>query len=318
VELVRRLVKISDVVIDNMRAGTMDKIGLGYEELRKVNHGLVMLSSSARGATGPESQYAGYATVHHAVGGASHITGHVDGPPSTTLGDVDLMNATAAAYAIVAALQHREQTGEGQFIDFSQCEGVSSTIGEVLLDYEMNGRSPGCQGNADELMAPHNVYRCWGVDRWVAIAVETDDEFRALAGAIGRAELAADPRFATAAARKENEAELDDIISQWTRLRERDLVANTLAAAGIAAAPSRNAEELFHDPHLRARGAFVKVDHPEVGPREFVGAPWQMSGPQVEPQPAPLLGQHNQQVFGEILGMDEEELLRLQQEGVIR
>jgi crotonobetainyl-CoA:carnitine CoA-transferase CaiB-like acyl-CoA transferase len=228
------------------------------------------------------------------------------------------MNATAAAYAIVAALQYREQTGEGQFIDFSQCEGVSSIIGEVLLDYEMNGRSPGCQGNTDELMAPHNVYRCWGVDRWVAIAVETDDEFRALAEVIGRPELSGDPRFATAAARKENEAELDAIISQWTRLRERDLVANSLAAAGIAAAPSRNAEELFHDPHLRARGAFVRVDHPEVGPREFVGAPWQMSGPQTEPQSAPLLGQHNHRVFREILGMDEEELFRLQQEGVIR
>jgi benzylsuccinate CoA-transferase BbsF subunit len=117
VELVKRLVKISDVVIDNMRAGTMDKIGLGYEELRKFNPRLIMLSSSARGATGPESQYAGYATVHHAVGGASHITGHTDGPPSTTLGDVDLMNATSAAFAIVAALNHREQTGEGQFID---------------------------------------------------------------------------------------------------------------------------------------------------------------------------------------------------------
>lgn len=318
VELVKRLVKISDVVIDNMRAGTMDKIGLGYEELRKFNPRLVMLSSSARGATGPESQYAGYATVHHAVGGASYITGHTGGPPSTTLGDVDLMNATAAAFAIVAALNHREQTGEGQSIDFSQCEGVSSIIGEVLLDYEMNGRNPGCQGNTDELMAPHNVYRCWGVDRWVAIAVETDDQFRTLAGIIGRPELAGDPRFATAAARKENEAELDTVISQWTRLRERDLVANTLAGAGIAAAPSRNAEELSHDPHLRARGAFVTVDHPEVGAREFVGAPWQMSGPQVEPRPAPMLGEHNRQVFREILGMDEEELVRLQQEGVIR
>ncbi|MDI6857005.1 MAG: CoA transferase [Dehalococcoidia bacterium] len=317
VELVRRLAAISDVVIDNMRAGTMDKIGLGYEDLRRVNPRIVMLSSSARGATGPEAQYAGYATVHHAVGGAAHITGYPDGPPSTTLGDVDLMNATTAAFAIVAALQHREQTGEGQFIDFSQCEGVSSLIGEVLLDYEMNGRSPGRMGNADTFLAPHNVYRCWGVDRWVAIAVETDEEFRALARVIGQPELADDPRFATMAARKANEAELDAIISKWTRIRERDLVANTLASAGIAAAPSRNAEELAHDPHLRARGAFVTVDHPEVGEREFVGAPWQMSGARVEPRAAPLLGQHNRDVFCDILRMDEGEFVRLQEEGVI-
>ena len=201
IELVKRLVAVSDVVLENMRPGIMDRLGLGYDALCRVNPRLVMLSSSARGATGPESQYAGYATVHHAVGGASYITGYPDGPPSTTLGDVDLMNATAAAYAVIAALYHREETGEGQYIDFSQCEGVSSTIGEVLLDYEMNGRSPGRMANADPFLAPHNVYRCWGVDRWLAIAVETDEEFRALAQVIGRPELADDPRFAQAPAR---------------------------------------------------------------------------------------------------------------------
>ena len=173
IDLVKRLVAVSDVVVENMRPGAMDRAGIGYEALRRVNPHLIMLSSSARGATGPESQYAGYAAVHHAVGGASQITGYADGPPSTTLGDVDLMNATASAYAIVAALYHRAQTGEGQFIDYSQCEGVSSLIGETLLDYEMNGRSPGRMGNADPFFAPHNVYPCWGVDRWLAIAVET-------------------------------------------------------------------------------------------------------------------------------------------------
>jgi benzylsuccinate CoA-transferase BbsF subunit len=318
IDLVKRLVGISDVVIENMRAGTMERTGLGYEDLRQVNPKLIMLSSSARGATGPESQYAGYATVHHAVGGASYITGYPDGPPSNTLGDVDLVNATAAAFAIVAALHHRTETGEGQYIDFSQCEGVSSLIGEVLLDYEMNGRSPGRLGNADELVAPHNVYRCWGVDRWVAIVAETDEEFAALAEVIGQPQLAADARFYDPASRKKNEEELDRIISGWTRARDRDLVADTLARAGIAAAPSRDAEDLFHDAHLRARGAFVEIDHPELGSRDFVGPPWRMSACKVEPQHAPLLGEHNDYVFRELLGMSEAEVARLQREGVIQ
>jgi benzylsuccinate CoA-transferase BbsF subunit len=317
IDLVKRLVGVSDVVVENMRAGTMGRIGLGYEELRQVNPRIIMLSSSARGATGPESHYAGYATVHHAVGGAAEITGYPDGPPSTTFGDVDLLNATASAFAVIAALNHRDATGEGQFIDYSQCEGVTSLIGEVLLDYEMNGRSPGRQGNADELMAPHNVYRCWGVDRWVAIAVETDGEFASLARVIGQPGLAADTRFADAASRKKNEVELDKIITEWTRARDRDLIANTLAREGIAAAPSRDAEDLFHDPHLRARDAFVEINHPELGPRQFVGPPWKMSDCEMEAQCAPLLGEHNDRVFRELLGIGDEELAKLRREGVV-
>jgi benzylsuccinate CoA-transferase BbsF subunit len=317
VELVKRLVAVSDVVVENMRPGAMERAGIGYEALRSVNPHLIMLASSARGATGPECQYAGYATVHHAVGGASYISGYPDGPPSTSLGDVDLLNATASAYAIVAALYHRAQTGEGQFIDYSQCAGVSTVIGEALLDYEMNGRNPERMGNADPLLAPHNLYPCWGVDRWLAIAVETDAEFAALAAVIGRPELAADPRYATAEARKRNEAELDAVISEWTRLRDRDLIAEQLCRAGVAAAPSRTADDLFHDPHLRARGAFVTVDHPELGPREFVGPPWKMSDCEPTARCAPLLGEHNGYVFGGILGLDEAEVEELTRDGVI-
>jgi crotonobetainyl-CoA:carnitine CoA-transferase CaiB-like acyl-CoA transferase len=188
----------------------------------------------------------------------------------------------------------------------------------VLLDYEMNGRSPGCQGNADELIAPHNVYQCWGVDRWVAIVAETDEEFGALAEVIGHPELATGPRFADADSRKRNEGELDRIISEWTRARDRDFVANTLARAGVAAAPSRGAEDLFHDPHLQARGAFVEIQHPELGPRRLVGPPWKMSECEVEARHAPLLGEHNDYVFRELLGMSDAELAKLQREGVVR
>ncbi len=317
VDLARRLVGISDVVVDNMRAGSMEGLGLGYEALREIKPDIIVLSSTGRGSQGPERDYAGYATIHCAIGGSAHITGYEDQPPSTTTGDVDLMNATAAAFAVVAALYHRAQTGEGQFIDYSQCEGVTSLIGEVLLDYEMNGRSPGRVGNRDELMAPHNLYPCWGVDRWVALAVEADEEFAALARVMGRPELASDPRFADAASRKRNEAELDVLIAEWTRPRDRDRVVEMLCEADLAAAPSRNAEELYRDPHLRERGAFVEVDHPEVGRREFVGVPWKMSGYEPPVRHAPLLGEHNDHVFRGLLSLGDADLAELRREGVI-
>jgi benzylsuccinate CoA-transferase BbsF subunit len=317
IDLVRRLVAVSDSVIENMRAGILKRIGLDYEALRAVNPRVILLSSSARGGTGPEARYAGYASVHHAVGGGMYITGYPDGPPAHAVGDVDLMNATASAFAVVAALYHREETGEGQFIDFSQCEGVTALIGEVLLDYQMTGRIPGRKGNSDDFMAPHNLYPCWGVDRWLAIAVETDEEFAALARVMEKPELADDSRFATAAARKRNEADLDAIISEWTRLRDRDLMARQLGEAGVAAAPSRDARDLMRDPHLRARGVFVELDHPETGPRDFVGLPWQMSGCQPALKRSPLLGEHNDYVFGQLLGLDEAEIARLKESGII-
>ena len=317
IDLIKRLVAVSDVVIENMRAGILKRMGLDYEALRAVNPRIILLSSSARGGAGPEAHYAGYASVHHAVGGGTYITGYPDGPPGYAIGDVDLMNATAGAFAVVAALYHRKETGEGQFIDFSQCEGVTALIGEVLLDYQMTGRIPGRKGNSDDFMAPHNLYPCWGVDRWLAIAVETDEEFAALARVMEKPELAADPRFATTAARKRNEAELDAIISEWTRPRDRDLMARQLGEAGVAAAPSRDAQDLFHDPHLRARGVFVELDHPETGPRDFVGLPWQMPDCVPVLKRPPLLGEHNDYVFGQLLRLDEAEIARLKESGII-
>jgi crotonobetainyl-CoA:carnitine CoA-transferase CaiB-like acyl-CoA transferase len=317
IDLVRRLVAVSDVVIENMRAGALKRMGLDYEALRAVNPRVILLSSSARGGAGPEARYAGYASVNHAVGGGMYITGYPDGPPGHAVGDVDLMNATACAFAVVAALYHRQETDEGQFIDFSQCEGVTALLGEVLLEYQMTGRIPGRKGNSDDFMAPHNVYPAWGVDRWLAIAVETDEEFAALARVMEMPELADDPRFAAAAARKRNEAELDAVIAGWTRLRDRDWMAEELGAAGVAAAPSRDAWDLFRDPHLRARGVFVELDHPETGPRDFVGLPWKMSDCEPPLRRPPLLGEHNDYVFGELLGLGKAEIGRLKKSGVI-
>jgi benzylsuccinate CoA-transferase BbsF subunit len=295
----------------------MARLGLGYESLRKKRPDIIVLSSSSRGQKGPQWDYGGYATIHHAIGGGAYITGYPDDAPSHSGGDVDLINGTGAAFAVLAALYHRAQTGEGQFIDYSQCEGVTSLNGDVLLGYEMTSQVPERMGNAHPVYAPHNVYRCWGVDRWVALEIHSDEEFAVLAEVIGQPELAKDRRFATMAARKKNEAELDKTIGDWVRLRDRDWMVNEFCKAGLAAAPSRDGQDLYADPHLRARSAFVTVDHPEIGQLELVGVPWKMSDSEAVLNRAPMLGEHNDYVLRKLLGLSRKEINALRKQEVI-
>ena len=317
VDLAKRLVAISDLVVDNMRPGSMGRLGLGYEELQQVRPDIIVVSSSSRGQTGPEKDYAGYATIHHAVGGGAYITGYPDDAPCYSTGDVDLMNATTLAYAALTALYHRAQTGEGQFIDYSQCEGVSSLIGDLLLGYEMNSEIPERTGNAHPQYAPHNVYQCWGVDRWLALEVHSDEEFVVLTQVIDRPELAEDSRFTSMASRKKNESALDQIIEDWTRVRDRDWMVNEFCQADLAAAPSRDARDLYADPHLQARRAFVTTEHPELGELELVGVPWKMSDCEVAIGHAPLLGEHNDYVLRELLGLSQTKVNNLRRKDVI-
>ena len=312
-DLARRLVTISDVVVDNMRPGAMAALGLGYEDLRNLRPDIIVLSSSSQGQKGPQSQYEGFATIHQSIGGQAYITGYPDDGPSPGPSDTDIMNATTSALTILAALYHREQTGEGQFIDYSQCEGVSSLIGELLLGYQMNSEIPERAGNVHPVYAPHNLYRCWGVDRWLALEIHSDEEFSILARVIGKPELASDPRFATIAARKKNELELNRIIEEWTRWRDRDWMVDELCYAGLAAAPSQDYKDLYADPHLQARDAFVTVDAPEVGQLELAGIPWKNSSYEAFLRAAPLLGEHNEYVLKGLLGLSQAEIDDLQE-----
>ena len=316
-ELALRLAAECDVIYDNMRPGAMVKLGLDYENLREANPDLIVASSSGRGHGGPETEYLGYAMVHQGVAGGAYISGYPDDHPTHSGGDVDLMNAITLAFSVVAALHHRERSGEGQFIDYSQCEGVSSILGEVLLEYEMTGKIPERAGNAHRSSAPHSVYRCWGIDRWLAIEVHSDEEFARLAATMDRSELAEDPLFATAAARKRNEAELDRIIGDWTRERDRDWLARELLGAGVAAAPSRDARDLYADSHLRARGSFATVEHPEWGDLELVGPPFRIEGRDLSPRRAPLLGEHTDAILGGLLGLSAEELDDYRRRGIV-
>lgn len=264
VEIAGKLAGISDVVMENMRPGVISRLGLGYEALSKIKPDLIYISSSACGQTGPEREYIGYAPTFAALGGICHITGYPDWPPSNLMGAIDLRSATTSAFAILAALCYRQRTGEGQYIDLASQETIAVLSGEVIMDYIMNQRVPMRKGNQDEIFAPHSCYPCRGEDKWISIAVTTEEEWASLCRVMEKPDLIDDRRFADMAVRRENLIELDRIISDWTRDRNYYNVMEKLQKAGVAAAPSLSGKGLFKDHHIRERGVFVQVDHPEL------------------------------------------------------
>lgn len=317
VEIAKRLVTGSDVVVENMRPGVMERLGLGYECLRACNPGIIYLSSSACGQSGPESRYTGYASTFAAAGGCCELTGYEDWPPSNFLGDIDLRSATTAACAILAALIYRYASGEGQYIDLASKETIAAMIGEVLLDYSLNGRVQRRQGNHDVSMAPHNFYRCRGEDRWISIAIATDDEWRSLCEVMGKPELAEDAKFANGR-RKEAQEELDGIIEDWTVKYDSYALTEMLQKAGVAAAPCLSGEDVFRDLHVREREIYQVVEHPVIGKDWIVSPPWRLSEtPAAITRHAPLLGEHNEMYLHELLGISQEELEVMAEEGVI-
>jgi crotonobetainyl-CoA:carnitine CoA-transferase CaiB-like acyl-CoA transferase len=318
VQLAKRLVKVSDVAVQNFRAGVMDRLGLGYSSLMEVKPDIIMLSSSAVGGTGPERQYVGFAPTFSALGGLAHITGFPDSPPIPVMGSADLRSATTAAFALLAAIYHRTVTGEGQHIDLSSREAITALVGESILEYAMNQRSPSRQGNRDEAMAPHNCYPCLGENKWVSIAVATEEEWQALRLAMGNPRWAEEERFSDTYARWHNQEELDRLIAEWTINYTHYEVMARLQKVNVAAVPSFRGDELFNDPHLKERGFSVIVEHPLMGTRTVTGPPWKLSStPAKVSRHGPLLGEHNHYVFSELLGLSEKEVKKLVAEKVI-
>jgi len=318
VGLAKRVVSISDVVAENFRPGVMDKLGLGYGVLKEVKPDIIMLSSSAVGGTGPQRHYVGYAPTFAALGGMAHFTGYPDGPPIPLMGSSDLRSAAASAFAILAALYYRAQTGEGQHIDLSSTETIAVLIGDALMDYTMNNRVSSRKGNRDEIMAPHNCYPCQGDGSWVSIAVATEEEWQALCHAMGNPPWVKDEKFSDQLSRWRNQEELDRLIGEWTINYTHRQVMEKLQQVGVAAVPSFGGLELFQDPHLKERGFAKEVEHPAIGKRLVVNAPWRFSAtPAQVSRYGPLLGEHNEYVFGELLGMPPKEIAKLEEEGVI-
>ncbi len=319
IEIACELVKHADVVADNFAAGVMDKLGLGYDKLRRIKPDIIMISMSGYGQTGPFKGFVGYGPPAAAAAGMFFGTGYRDGDPAEIgISYPDPNAGVFGAFAIITALAHRALTGEGQYIDQSQFETAMALMPEGLLQFEMTGQEPVRDGNHDVVMAPNECYRAAGEDEWVAISVGTEDEWRALCQAMGQPQLADDPRFKTAALRKQNESALDELITAWTRNQDRWAVTRTLQAAGVAAFPSMNARDIAEDPHLNERGYMVQLEHPEVGRRKHAGIPWKMSGtPCAVRSAAPMRGADTEAVLKELLGYSSDRVQQLMKAGIL-
>ncbi len=317
VEIARRLVAVSDVAVQNMRPGVMDRLGLGYEDLRKVKPDIIMLSSSALGSTGPERTYVGYAPVFSAIGGLASVTGVAGGAPVPLYGSVDLRSATMSAFAILGALNHRARTGEGQHIDLSSAESVTCLIGHLFAEYQLTGRLPRRRGNDDAHMAPHNSYRCRG-NEWVTIAVGSDAEWMAFRRTLGEPGWTREDRFAAGTGRRKNRRALDRLVEAWTQEHSAEEATQLLQAAGVAALPCLGPAGLAHDRQLEARGFIEPVVHPVLGRRDLVVAPWKLSAtPARIERPAPLLGEHNEYVLHQVLGIPRDEIASLEERRIV-
>ncbi len=424
VAVTKRLIAWADIVAENFAGGVMEKLGLGYEVLKKIKPDIIMLSSCMQGQTGPFAHHPGWGFQLSALAGYSNITGWPDRPPPEIGVYTDFITPNYNIMIILAALMHKKKTGEGMFIDTAQFETGAQFMAPIILDYEVNNRVAVRRGNKVDHAAPHNAYRCrdeytwvgipvftdkgwekfgaslamsnpawlrdpkfatielrkrnadelekcietWSMnmtpeqvrmtldrvltdeekekkeividrlstgkykpgenpvgtyrckneERWCAISVFTDEEWRSFCKVIGKTKLADDSRFSTLLARKENEEELDALINEWTVTRKAENVMKMMQKGGVAAGILETGEDqLEHDPQTKHRNLFPDLDHPRLGPHHAVASPFIMSKTPVKLTRAPLMGEHNEYVFKNILGMNDEEIIDLVVSGAL-
>jgi crotonobetainyl-CoA:carnitine CoA-transferase CaiB-like acyl-CoA transferase len=310
-DLVRQMIAKSDIVIDNIRPGAMERSHLGYEDLKKIKPDIIQCSIKMWGNEGPLGYQTGYAPCFASLSGLTALVGHEgETPKGMNIRYGDSTSGACAALACIAALHHREQTGEGQFIDLSAVESMTSLVGDSLFAYSVTGQVPQSDGNFHPEMCPHGAYPCKD-SSWISIAAETEEEWQALCTVLD-AELADDPRFASLASRLENRHALDAAMAERTQHADAAALAEQLRGAGVPAFKSMSSIDLCADDFLWAREAYRMVTDHKNGTRPIIGPSWRITpeGPRVE-RGAPLLGEHNDYVYREILGLSEERLADL-------
>jgi crotonobetainyl-CoA:carnitine CoA-transferase CaiB-like acyl-CoA transferase len=327
-ELALRLVAMSDLVFENYRADVIGKLSLDHANLRAVKDDIILVSMPSHGKSGPEKGNVAYGTNVEQLSGLASLTGYPGtGPHKSPIAYGDPNAGAIAAAAALAALLHRRETGEGQHVEVAQWEAMIGNIGEHVLAWQM---SVADNPNADidawseeqrvgnrHFSRVQGVYPCAIEDEWVAVSVGTDAEFAALCTVIGQPGLVRDARFADVVSRRHHHDELDEIIAVWTRGRSQDDAAAELQAAGVSAAPVLKIQRLMEDKHLRARGFWETTSHPSAGTWDMEGPVWRMSRtPGHVRIPAPMFGQHNDWVLGELLGLSPDEIATLEAEGV--
>jgi len=318
-ELAKRIVAWADVVIENFSPGTMARLGLDYESLKKVKPDLIMLSSSNLGQTGPHAHHAGFGSQLSSLAGFTHLTGYPEGPPQILYGPyIDYIAVAYGAVAILAALDYRQRTGKGNHVDTAQYETGLQYLAPILLDYKVNGTVAGRNANRDPHASPHGAYPCRGNDSWCAISVSSETEWQALCGAIGNFSWTADARFASHGARKQHEDELDKKLGEWTSgFTARELM-EKLQAAGVKAGNVNTMKDVYSDPQLAQRPQWVELDHPEIGKMHYQRPPFLLDKTPPGPQKRdPLLGEHNDYFYRELLRLSDQEYRQLVDEKVI-
>ena len=318
VELAKGLVAWADIVTENFAGGTIEKMGLGYEALRKVKPDIIMLSTSVQGQTGPHASLSGFGTHLAAMSGLQHITGWPDRIAVDIEVYTDFITNRFVVPSLVAALLYRRRTGKGQYIDASQYEMAQQFMAPLILDKTVNNRVAGRMGNRHPDAAPHAAYRCRGEDRWCAIAVFTDEEWTSFCEVIGNPAWTKESRFQTLAGRKENEEELNGLVEAWTIGRTAEEVMERMQTGGVAAGVVKTVEDVMeHDPQLAHRHHYWRLDHPEIGEYVAPGPPFKLSKSPAELRSAPLLGEHNEYAMKEILGLSDDEIVELTIEEVL-
>jgi benzylsuccinate CoA-transferase BbsF subunit len=319
IELAKKIVAWADIVADNMRGQSMKRMGLGYEELKKVKPDIIVLSSCMMGQTGPYSTSMGDGGTLTALSGFRHITGWPDREPLGPAGPyTDFVAPRFNTFALLAALDYRRRTGKGQYLDFAQYENGAHFMAPLILDYNVNGRVAGREGNRYPNAAPHGAFPCRGDDRWCAIAVFTDEEWESFCKVIGNPAWTKKPEFSTLLARKKNEDELERLVGEWTVNHTAEEVMNMMQQNGVPAGVLQNAQDLQdRDPQLKHRNFYRTLNHPVTGeihaPRDVIV----FSKVPCELNRAPLLGEHTDYILKEKLGMPENEISELKEAGVL-
>ena len=317
-DILWRLLPRFDIVVDNFRPTVLPSWGITLETLHDLRPGMIWASISAYGEDGPYRDYPGNGNTTEPMAGLASLNGYQGDAGMNTGGLIpDPLSGYFLCATVMAALAHRDRTGEAQRVDLSMVESVAAAVGDAILEYDATGRRPGPRGNHHRRIAPHNVYLAKG-DDYLALAAETEAAWEALTCIVGDPRLDED-RFSTIAARKENEAALDAILGDWCRGRDAGSAEAQLGAAGICAARVTTLAEIYSrpDPHFAQAGFITKIDHPEAGPTWLPGRPWRFSAARTEPiRPAPCVGQHSREVFAEELGMDDAEYADLVDLGV--
>jgi crotonobetainyl-CoA:carnitine CoA-transferase CaiB-like acyl-CoA transferase len=331
VDIFKRLIAITDIFLESNAAGTMDRMGIGYEELKKVKPDLIMFSIPGMGSTGPKKHYVGFGAHMEGLFGHTYLRGYHDTDPTSTtiVFHYDPAVGATVAFVAVMALHQRNKTGKGQYFDMAGAEAAMPQLGEIIMDYTMNRRIGQRFGNRHPT-ATQGCYLCKGAlpsaeetppgdDKWINITINNDEEWAALCRVMGRPELIDDERFADVVTRRKNQDEFDKVVGEWTRNHDKYALMFMLQAKGVPAGAVLDQRDCFSDPQIMERGFFEELTQAECGTHLYPGLAWRMSKtPNHLRTPPCMLGEHNEYVYKQLLGVSDEEYAELERKGHIQ